>query len=78
MAVMTPGGRGFVHRNGLRVSPGLRRMVFPPGLEASSDDLVSTYEAKIQPAIEQWQTDPPPLILNVGCAEGYYAVLRLS
>jgi len=51
MAVMTPGGRGFVHRNGLRVSPGaFAGMVFPPGLEASSGDLVSklvgTYEAK--------------------------------
>ncbi len=35
---------------------------------------VGTYEAELKPIVEEIVRRNPPLILDIGCAEGYYAV----
>lgn len=36
--------------------------------------LLGTYEAELAPAIETLRQDPPDHVIDIGCAEGYYAV----
>lgn len=36
--------------------------------------LIGTYEQELHPAIESFVADPPDCVIDVGCAEGYYAV----
>jgi hypothetical protein len=36
--------------------------------------LLGAYEASLEPVIEEIITRAPPVILDIGCAEGYYAV----
>jgi hypothetical protein len=74
-----PATRTFVERHGLQVRHGpLQGMFYLPGLESTSGDLVAkllgAYEAELHPALEQWVAAGPERILDVGSAEGYYAV----
>lgn len=36
--------------------------------------LIGTYEQELHPAIAAFAADPPDCVIDVGCAEGYYAV----
>jgi hypothetical protein len=74
-----PPTRTFVEDHGLQVRHGpLQGMFYLPGLEATSGDLVAkllgAYEAELHPVLEQWVAAAPERILDVGSAEGYYAV----
>jgi hypothetical protein len=74
-----PPTRSFVEDHGLQVRHGpLQGMFYLPGLEATSGDLVAkllgAYEAELHPVLEQWVAAGPERILDVGSAEGYYAV----
>jgi hypothetical protein len=74
-----PPTRAFVEDYGLQVRHGpLKGMFYLPGLEATSGDLVAkllgAYEAELHPVLEQWVAAAPDRILDVGSAEGYYAV----
>jgi hypothetical protein len=40
----------------------------------ASTKLLGTYEHEIQPAIEHAMWRDPKILVNVGCAEGYYAI----
>jgi hypothetical protein len=79
LALTGPPTAEYVRRHGLRVLHGpFTGMDYLPGLEAGSGDLVAkllgTYERELQPVIEEWSSDPPAHLIDVGCAEGYYAV----
>lgn len=79
MAVMAPANREFVRRHGLQVTGGpFAGMRYLPNLESTQGDLVGkllgTYESELHPAVEGWRGANLRLIVNVGCAEGYYAV----
>lgn len=74
-----PPTRAFVERYGLQVRSGpLQGMFYLPGLEATSGDLVAkllgAYEAELHPVIERWVTSGASRVIDVGSAEGYYAV----
>src|SRR5205807_1286288 len=69
----------YVQRNGLEVCRGpLRGMRYIKGLEGSSGDLVAklagTYERELHSVVADWIAAKHPQIIDVGCAEGYYAV----
>jgi hypothetical protein len=71
--------RVYLDRYGLEVRHGpFTGMRYLPGLEATSGDLVGkllgAYEAELHPAIEAWLRAAPERIIDVGSAEGYYAV----
>src|SRR5215218_7302739 len=36
--------------------------------------LVGTYEMELHPVVEAWISEPPRRLVNVGAAEGFYAV----
>lgn len=79
LATITPANREFVSRYGLQVSGGpFRGMQYLPGQEEYQGDLVlkllGIYEEELHGALAAWQADPPEIVVNVGCAEGYYAV----
>jgi hypothetical protein len=74
-----PPTRSFVEEHGLQVRHGpLQGMFYLPGLEATSGDLVAkllgAYEAELHPALEQWIAAGPARVIDVGSAEGYYAI----
>src|SRR5437868_6460531 len=69
----------YVRRNGLEVKDGpFVGMHYAEGLEASVGDLVAklvgSYECELHGVLEQWIRADYPQIIDVGCAEGYYAV----
>jgi hypothetical protein len=69
----------FVRRYGLRVQHGpFTGMEYLEGLERTSGDLVAkltgSYERELHPAIAEWVDARPQHVIDVGCAEGYYAV----
>jgi hypothetical protein len=69
----------YLDRYGLEVRHGpFAGMRYLSGLDAISGDLVAkllgTYEAELHPAIARWLDAAPERILDVGSAEGYYAV----
>ena len=79
-AVVDPAAREFVLRYGTRVLHGPLR-----GLEYSvadggpwSNDVVAkltgSYECELHPALEEWIAAQPSHVVDVGCAEGFYAV----
>jgi hypothetical protein len=79
LAVIAPGNHEYVRRYGLRVARGpFTGMQYLPGLEDTSGDLIGKlsglYEAELHPALEQWCKEDLSLVVDVGCAEGYYAV----
>jgi hypothetical protein len=53
-------------------------MHYLPGMEETQGDVITkllgVYERELHAAVAGWRVDPPALIANVGCAEGYYAV----
>jgi SAM-dependent methyltransferase len=74
-----PATRDYVERFGLQVRGGpLKGMFYLPGLEATSGDLVAkllgAYEAELHPVFERWVGSGATRVLDVGSAEGYYAV----
>ncbi|HWH93276.1 MAG TPA: hypothetical protein VNT03_05395 [Baekduia sp.] len=74
-----PPTRTFVERYGLQVRQGpLKGMFYLPGLEATSGDLVAkllgAYEAELQPVLERWVASGATHVIDVGSAEGFYAV----
>lgn len=74
-----PPTRDFVARYGLEVRHGpLEGLSYLPGLEATSGDLVAkllgAYEAELHPTLERWIASGATRVLDVGSAEGYYAV----
>src|SRR5271170_2035809 len=44
------------------------------GVGDNAAKLVGLYEAELHPALHDLALTPPPVVINVGCAEGYYAV----
>ena len=79
MSVIAPANREFVARHGLMVSGGpFAGMEYLPGMESTQGDVVTkllgSYESELHGAVAAWRAAPPQLIVNVGCAEGYYAV----
>jgi hypothetical protein len=69
----------YVRRNGLAVARGpFTGMRYLAGLETTSGDLVAklagTYERELHPSIGEWIRSELTDIIDVGCAEGYYAV----
>jgi hypothetical protein len=69
----------YVRRNGLEVRRGpFCGMRYTAGLERSSGDLVAklagTYERELHPILTDWIVAKHAHIIDVGCAEGYYAV----
>jgi hypothetical protein len=44
------------------------------GVGDNAAKLVGLYEAELHSALRDFAASPPPAVVNVGCAEGYYAV----
>jgi hypothetical protein len=44
------------------------------GVGDTSSKIVGLYEAELHPFLSALAQRPPPAVINVGCAEGYYAV----
>lgn len=36
--------------------------------------ILGTYESELHPCLDLWAKAPPDVVVNIGCAEGYYAV----
>jgi hypothetical protein len=69
----------YVRRNGLEVKDGpFVGMRYADGLGATVGDLVAklvgSYECELHGVLEQWIRAEYPQVIDVGCAEGYYAV----
>lgn len=79
LAVTGPATEEFVRREGLKVKHGpFAGMDYLEGEERTSGDLVAklvgTYEQELHPVIEAWVSGQPEMFIDVGSAEGYYAV----
>lgn len=79
LAKVGPPTAEYVRRNGLEVSRGpFAGLRYLDGLERSSGDLVAklagTYERELHGVVSQWVAAAYPHVIDVGCAEGYYAV----
>ncbi|MEA2157579.1 MAG: hypothetical protein QOE11_3719 [Solirubrobacteraceae bacterium] len=79
LALVRPATEEHVRRHGLAVTRGpLTGLRFLPELAETSGDLVAklvgTYEQELHPALEAWIGGPPGTIVDVGSAEGTYAV----
>ncbi len=44
------------------------------GTGDTSSKIVGLYEAELHPVLGELAAAPPPAVINVGCAEGYYAI----
>jgi hypothetical protein len=69
----------YVRRNGLTVTRGpFAGMRYLEGFERTSGDLVAkltgAYERELHGAIGEWVAAGPEHVIDIGCAEGYYAV----
>jgi hypothetical protein len=74
-----PPTRDYLAAYGLQVRHGpFTGMSYLPGMETLSGDLVAkllgAYEAELHPAIAAWVAAAPDRVIDVGSAEGYYAV----
>jgi hypothetical protein len=79
LAIVGPAAAAYVRVHGRRVKDGpLAELEYPPGQEHSSQYLVSklvgTYERELHGVLGRWIADGVDLLVNVGCAEGFYAV----
>lgn len=68
----------YVRRNGLSVRHGpFAGLEYLPDGQSWSDDLVAklagTYEQELQPVVGEWIAAGHAHVVDVGCAEGYYA-----
>ena len=69
--------RAIVRRQGLVVGTGpFAGMKYIPDAHGSRlvPKLVGSYELELHDAIAEILADPPSVVVDVGCAEGYYAV----
>lgn len=69
----------YVSRYGLEVRRGIfAGMRYMPGQEHISGHLITklvgSYERQIYPWLAEWIEQAPELVIDVGCAEGFYAV----
>jgi precorrin-6B methylase 2 len=76
---VTPLTRAFVERHGLTVLRGpFAGLQLDERMVGVSGDLVAkllgTYERELRPAFEEWVAAAPRHVVDVGSAEGYYAV----
>jgi hypothetical protein len=79
LAIIAPANAEYVRRYGLEVRRGpFAGLHYLEGLERTSPDLITkvagTYESELHAAFGEWVQQGIPLVVNVGCAEGYYAV----
>jgi hypothetical protein len=79
LSIIGPANAEYVRRGGLEVKRGpFEGMRYLAGVERTSTDLITKlagiYERELHPAFSRWIEQRPSLVLNVGCAEGYYAV----
>jgi hypothetical protein len=79
LAVTAPAAREYISRYGLEVRHGpFVGMRYPPGLEPYIGDLVAkltgVYERELHAAIAEWVEIGFERVIDVGSAEGYYAV----
>jgi hypothetical protein len=79
LASVTPLTRDFVDRHGLAVLRGpFAGMQLDERMVGISGDLVAkllgTYERELRPAFEEWIAAAPSHVVDVGSAEGYYAI----
>lgn len=79
LAVVLPATDDYVRRHGLGVRRGpLTGLRYLPELVQTSGDLIAklvgTYEQELHPALVDWISAPPETIVDIGCAEGTYAV----
>jgi hypothetical protein len=79
LATVRPPTEEYVRRHGLVVRHGpFEGMRYLEGLETTSGDLVAklagTYEAELQGVVADWIAAGHPHVVDVGSAEGYYAV----
>lgn len=64
------------HGRTVRHGP-LAGLEYPPALDATGDlvaKLLGTYELELREELERWVAAGHPHVVDVGCAEGYYAV----
>jgi hypothetical protein len=79
LGTVTPLTRAFVERHGLTVLHGpLAGLRLSEEMVGVSGDLVAkllgTYERELTPSFEEWIAARPAVVVDVGSAEGYYAV----
>jgi hypothetical protein len=79
LASVTPLTRSFTEQHGLTVLHGpLAGLRLSEEMVGLSGDLVAkllgTYERELIPAFEEWIASRPAVVVDVGAAEGYYAV----
>jgi precorrin-6B methylase 2 len=79
LATVTPPTRAFVEQHGTTVRHGpLAGLRLSDEMVGVSGDLVAkllgTYERELIPAFEEWIAARPRVMVDVGAAEGYYAV----
>src|SRR4051794_23892795 len=79
LELIGPPTREYVAAHGLEVRHGpLAGMFYLPGLEATSGDLVAkllgAYEEELHRVLERWIASGAGTVIDVGSAEGYYAV----
>ena len=76
-AVAGPTAR-YLAEQGRAVRHGpLAGLQYPPSLDGTGDlvaKLLGTYELELREALEAWVAAGHPHVIDVGCAEGYYAV----
>lgn len=74
MRMLDPIVHEYVDRNGMTVRGGpFAGMEYPRDL-AQIPKLTGVYEIELHPAVARWIADPPSVVVDVGCSEGYYAV----
>lgn len=67
----------LIAQNGTTITAGpFRDMIYDVAASEGGrvPRLLGVYEKTLRPVIEQIIADAPPLIIDVGCAEGYYAI----
>jgi hypothetical protein len=79
LGVVRPATDEYVRRHGLEVRHGpFRGMQYVEGMVPAPDDLVAklvgTYEAELHGVVAEWIERGFPHVVDVGSAEGYYAV----
>lgn len=79
LGAVGPPTEEYVRRHGLTVRHGpFAGVRYPEGLDPAPGDLVAklagTYEAELRDTVAEWVREAFPHVVDVGAAEGYYAV----